>query len=178
MVRSNYQFDTDYIWEKKLSQKFGDLRFIEMIWNPPKLMICFNFNSNLTYPRRLISCQYLEFVIISDRKAISSLLHHSLSGLEFIFNHFFLASKFYKHPDRVLGISVCELRFQISQKLHHYVMDLLNKPIISWNCIFPLSNPYSAESLYFVPSIESLKATDIIVYLFLTPKMSALLTAM
>ena len=125
-----------------------------------------NFTLNLAGFRVHVSCQNLELVIISDRKAISSLLHHSLSVLEFIFNHFFSASKFYKHPNRALVIAVCELRFQISQKLQHYVMDLLNKPIISWNCIFPLSNPHSGESSHFVPYVLSgsilLKILDIL----------------
>ena len=54
-----------------------------------KLITCSKFASKVLESRCWPNLQNLKFTIISDRKAISSLLHHSLSGLEFIFNHFF-----------------------------------------------------------------------------------------
>ena len=43
---------------------------------------------------QLTDCQHMEFANISDRRAISSRISHSLSGLEFIFNHFFQPQNF------------------------------------------------------------------------------------
>jgi hypothetical protein len=60
-------------------------------------------------------CQYLEFVIISDTKMISSRFTHLLSGLKSIFNHF-LTQKWYKHLNRALFIALCGLHFQIHKK--------------------------------------------------------------
>jgi len=81
--------------------------------NPLKIIFVIHYYSKAisnTYNYRFL-CQNLKFTIISDRKAISSLLHHSLSGLEFIFNHFF-TSKLCRHSDRALIIAVCGLRFK------------------------------------------------------------------
>jgi len=51
---------------------------IEIIRNPVKLVICSKFASNLTECQRTISCQYLEFIIISDTKWISPLHVHKV----------------------------------------------------------------------------------------------------
>ncbi len=49
--RSNYLFGADYIEEKNLSQKYGDLRFIEIILNTQtlaKLVMSWRYPNKIT----------------------------------------------------------------------------------------------------------------------------------
>ena len=51
---------------------------------------------------------------------------------------------------------MCELLFQIHQKLNHDNLAWLNKSKIAGHCMLPLANPQSAESVGFVPDAKLL----------------------
>jgi len=59
-----------------------------------------------------ITCQYMEFAIISDSKTISPCFSHSLSGLVFIFNNFISLDLFF-HGDSGLVRSEVRKSFRI-----------------------------------------------------------------
>jgi hypothetical protein len=135
----------------------------------------------------------MEFVIISDSKMISPRFSHSLSGLRFIFNHFFSSSSLLK-CDRGLVRSLIRKSFRIPSffnlqsfinirtrqffsqcldctfkstiNLSHDILGSLDKPTIPGNWMFHLSNPHTEAILDYVASIKSGQQFDTIVYLF------------
>jgi len=67
----------------EISQIVTNYRYVDEI---VKILILQKFN---------LSCQYMEFVIISDSKTISPRFSHYLSGLEPIFNNFISSNYFF-----------------------------------------------------------------------------------
>jgi len=114
-------------------------------------MICSKFALKLTNLRFHISCHYLEFVIISDRKVISSPLLLSLSVLGAIFKHFLTSNNFaYIQIGQFLSRCL-DFTFKSTRKLDRDNLDLLDKPKTAGHCDFPLTNLHSGESVYYVP---------------------------
>ena len=99
----------------------------------------------------------MKFVIISDRKIISSWFSHSLSGLRFLFNHL-ITLKILKNTNGSILFKICRLYFQIQQKSNHVILDSPNKPKIPSKCMFPVSNPHDVPILNCVPSSTVIEA--------------------
>jgi hypothetical protein len=67
-----------------------------------------------------LSCQYMEFDIISDSKIISQRLSHSLSGLEPMFNNFISLNLFFYGNSGLAGYK-SENRFET----HHFITSIV-----------------------------------------------------
>ena len=55
--------------------------------------------------------------------------------------------------------------FKSTKKLNRDILGWLDKPKVPGNCRFLLSNPHSAESVYFVPQSNLRYQAKIIIYL-------------
>jgi len=107
------------------------------------------------------SCHYLEFVIISDRKVISSPRLLSLSVLDSIFNHFLTSNNFvYIQIGQFLSRCL-DCAFKSTKKLDRDNLDLLDKPKTPGHCGFPLANLYFELSMDYVPKSNVLRSNKI-----------------
>jgi len=136
-----------------------------------------------------ISCQDMEFVIISDRKTISPRFSYSLSGLKFIFNHYFSSTSLFKcdrgsvrsEIRKLFGshhffnlknfvtirtgqfLSQCvDGAFKSTKKLGYGILGFLNESKIPGHCRFSLGNTHSGESVYCVPAYSLHEPTVIL----------------
>ena len=112
-----------------------------------------------------IPCQYLEFVIISDRKVISSQLLLSLSVLGSIFNHFLNSNNFvYIRTGRFFSRCL-DCTFKSTRKLNREISYSLDKSTISIN--WRLCNQKSTiwAGCGFRAWIETFELIDYIMYL-------------
>jgi hypothetical protein len=99
-----------------------------------------------------ISCHYMEFIIISDRKVISSQLLLSLSVLGSIFNHFLNSNNFvYIRTGRFFSRCL-DCTFKSTRKLNREISYSLDKSKMPGHCGFLLGNPQSASIVDCVPT--------------------------
>ena len=99
----NSQFQSTIKFGGNLLEQKKRITDTLIIWTSVKLMICSKSDPNLMEVWVHVSCHYLEFIIISDSKMISSRFSLLLSGLGFIFNLFYLKNfvNFRTEPDVV-----------------------------------------------------------------------------
>jgi hypothetical protein len=131
-----------------ISRIFKSNSFVEneLLCLPTDVKKCSNIQPKFD-EIQLTDCQHMEFANISDRRAISSRISHSLSGLEFIFNHFLNLINFANmSTGRFLSQRV-NCNFKSIKKLHRDILDLLNKSKTPSHCRFPLANLHFVESV-------------------------------
>ena len=117
-----------------------------------------------------ISCHYMEFVIISDRKVISSQLLLSLSVLGSIFNHFLNSNNFvYIRTGQFLSRCL-DCTFKSTRKLNREISYSLDKSTISinWRLCNQKSTIWAGCGLR--AWIKSVELIDFTIYLFIQSK--------